>query len=85
MTGTLSRQARILVVEDERSILSAIRRGMAFEGYTVEVAETGSTRRGKPVSAPAISAAATIAARLFHMTHPRSVLFVCRRIYAGGS
>jgi two-component system response regulator MprA len=41
MTGTLSRPARILVVEDERSILSAIRRGMAFEGYTVEVAETG--------------------------------------------
>ncbi|HEX5166303.1 MAG TPA: response regulator transcription factor [Thermomicrobiales bacterium] len=41
MTGTLSRPARILVVEDERSILSAIRRGMAFEGYAVEVAETG--------------------------------------------
>jgi len=41
MSGTLSRQARILVVEDERSILSAIRRGMAFEGYTVDVAETG--------------------------------------------
>ncbi|MDQ3547655.1 MAG: response regulator transcription factor [Chloroflexota bacterium] len=41
MSGTLNRQARILVVEDERSILSAIRRGMAFEGYTVEVAETG--------------------------------------------
>lgn len=41
MTGALGRQARILVVEDERSILSAVRRGMAFEGYTVEVAETG--------------------------------------------
>ncbi|MEX1158944.1 MAG: response regulator transcription factor [Thermomicrobiales bacterium] len=41
MSGTLNRQARILVVEDERSILSAIRRGMAFEGYTVDVAETG--------------------------------------------
>jgi two-component system response regulator MprA len=41
MTGTLNRQARILVVEDERSILSAIRRGMAFEGYLVEAAETG--------------------------------------------
>ncbi len=41
MSGTLNRQARILLVEDERSILSAIRRGMAFEGYTVEVAETG--------------------------------------------
>lgn len=41
MTGTLNRQARILIVEDERSILSAIRRGMAFEGYTVDVAETG--------------------------------------------
>jgi two-component system response regulator MprA len=41
MSGTLNRQARILVVEDERSILSAIRRGMAFEGYAVDVAETG--------------------------------------------
>jgi two-component system response regulator MprA len=42
MTGSLNRQARILVVEDERSILSAVRRGMAFEGYAVETAETGS-------------------------------------------
>lgn len=41
MSGTLSRPSRILVVEDERSILSAIRRGMAFEGYTVDIAETG--------------------------------------------
>ena len=41
MSGTLNRQPRILVVEDERSILSAIRRGMAFEGYAVDVAETG--------------------------------------------
>ena len=41
MTATLNRQARILVVEDERSILSAIRRGLAFEGYTVEIAESG--------------------------------------------
>jgi two-component system, OmpR family, response regulator MprA len=41
MSGTLNRQPRILVVEDERSILSAIRRGMAFECYAVDVAETG--------------------------------------------
>jgi len=41
LTATLNRQARILVVEDERSILSAIRRGLAFEGYTVEIAESG--------------------------------------------
>ena len=41
MSGTLNRQPRILVVEDERSIHSAIRRGMAFEGYAVDVAETG--------------------------------------------
>lgn len=41
MSGALTRPSRILVVEDERSILSAIRRGMAFEGYTVDVAETG--------------------------------------------
>ncbi|MGH9176671.1 MAG: response regulator transcription factor, partial [Vicinamibacterales bacterium] len=41
MSAPRGSQARILVVEDERRILSAIRRGLAFEGYAVEVAETG--------------------------------------------
>lgn len=31
----------ILVVEDDRSIASAVRRGLIFEGYAVQVAETG--------------------------------------------
>lgn len=34
--------AQILVVEDERAIASAVRRGLIFEGYGVTVAETGS-------------------------------------------
>lgn len=33
--------AQVLVVEDERAIASAVRRGLIFEGYTVTVAETG--------------------------------------------
>jgi two-component system response regulator MprA len=32
---------RILVVEDERAIANVLRRGLALEGYTVEVAEAG--------------------------------------------
>jgi two-component system response regulator MprA len=36
-----SEAARILVVEDERAIASAIRRGLIFEGYEVQVADTG--------------------------------------------
>jgi hypothetical protein len=51
----------------------------------VEVAETGSMKVGKPVIAPAISAATTMAAKVFNMAltprHP-SFLYVCRRIYA---
>jgi hypothetical protein len=40
----------------------------------VEVAETGSTKLtpGKPVRAPAMTAAVATAARLFHMTFPHS-------------
>lgn len=34
-------QSSILVVEDERAIASAVRRGLAFEGYRVQVAESG--------------------------------------------
>jgi two-component system response regulator MprA len=34
-------QPHILIVEDERSIASAVRRGLAFEGYRVQVAEDG--------------------------------------------
>jgi two-component system, OmpR family, response regulator MprA len=34
---------RILVVEDERAIANVLRRGLALEGYTVEVAEAGRT------------------------------------------
>ncbi|MDQ3655716.1 MAG: hypothetical protein M3457_11635, partial [Chloroflexota bacterium] len=33
--------ARLLVVEDEPSISGFVRRGLIFEGYDVEVAETG--------------------------------------------
>ena len=33
--------AKLLVVEDEPSISGFVRRGLIFEGYTVEVAETG--------------------------------------------
>jgi two-component system, OmpR family, response regulator MprA len=36
-----SDSAHILVVEDERAIASAVRRGLIFEGYEVVVAETG--------------------------------------------
>ncbi|MGI8687193.1 MAG: response regulator, partial [Thermomicrobiales bacterium] len=32
---------RILVVEDERAIANVLRRGLALEGYTVEVADGG--------------------------------------------
>ncbi len=32
---------RILVVEDERAIANVLRRGLALEGYTVEVADNG--------------------------------------------
>src|SRR5258708_4359917 len=32
---------RILVVEDERAIANVLRRGLALEGYTVEVADAG--------------------------------------------
>ncbi len=35
------KQSHILVVEDERAIASAVRRGLAFEGYRVQVAESG--------------------------------------------
>ncbi|MCO5175856.1 MAG: response regulator transcription factor [Thermomicrobiales bacterium] len=34
-------QADILIVEDDRAIASAVRRGLAFEGYKVTVAESG--------------------------------------------
>lgn len=34
-------RARILVVEDDEGIARALRRGLAFEGYTVEVAPDG--------------------------------------------
>jgi two-component system, OmpR family, response regulator MprA len=34
---------RILVVEDERAIANVLRRGLALEGYTVEVADAGRT------------------------------------------
>src|SRR5680860_1635876 len=33
--------ARLLVVEDEPSISGFVRRGLIFEGYEVEVADTG--------------------------------------------
>src|SRR5690606_21891949 len=33
--------AQILVVEDERAIASAVRRGLIFEGYEVTVADSG--------------------------------------------
>ncbi|MCC6935549.1 MAG: response regulator transcription factor [Thermomicrobiales bacterium] len=36
-----SEQADILIVEDDRAIASAVRRGLAFEGYKVTVAESG--------------------------------------------
>jgi two-component system, OmpR family, response regulator MprA len=39
--GTSNGSAHILVVEDERAIASAVRRGLIFEGYGVQVAETG--------------------------------------------
>lgn len=33
--------SRILIVEDDRSIASVLRRGLAFEGYQVDVADSG--------------------------------------------
>lgn len=36
-----SDQAQILIVEDDRAIASAVRRGLSFEGYRVSVAESG--------------------------------------------
>jgi two-component system response regulator MprA len=36
-----SQQPTVLVVEDERAIASAIRRGLIFEGYQVQVADNG--------------------------------------------
>ena len=38
---TTQEQAQILIVEDDRAIASAVRRGLAFEGYRVSVAESG--------------------------------------------
>jgi two-component system, OmpR family, response regulator MprA len=37
----MSEHAHILVVEDERSIASFLRRGLAYEGYDVSVTDTG--------------------------------------------
>lgn len=39
--SSTGQQSSILVVEDERAIASAVRRGLAFEGYRVQVAESG--------------------------------------------
>ncbi|HBY46647.1 MAG TPA: DNA-binding response regulator [Chloroflexi bacterium] len=39
--GATSEQAQVLIVEDDRAIASAVRRGLAFEGYRVTVAESG--------------------------------------------
>jgi two-component system response regulator MprA len=39
--GSGNGTAQILIVEDERAIASAVRRGLIFEGYSVQVAETG--------------------------------------------
>lgn len=38
---TAQEQAQVLIVEDDRAIASAVRRGLAFEGYRVTVAESG--------------------------------------------
>lgn len=40
MSGN-GQQSTILVVEDERAIASAVRRGLAFEGYRVQIADSG--------------------------------------------
>lgn len=44
MTGELSydQTSRVLVVEDDPSIISMLRRGLSLEGFEVSVAETGS-------------------------------------------
>jgi len=39
--ATIQEQAQILIVEDDRAIASAVRRGLAFEGYRVSLAESG--------------------------------------------
>ncbi|MFW6075208.1 MAG: response regulator transcription factor, partial [Chloroflexota bacterium] len=45
MTAELAHDqpARVLVVEDDPSIISMLRRGLSLEGYDVSVAETGDT------------------------------------------
>jgi len=42
--ATIQEQAQILIVEDDRAIASAVRRGLAFEGYRVSLAESGRHR-----------------------------------------
>ena len=37
-----STRSRILVVDDDRKITGALRRGLAYEGYSVDVANSGS-------------------------------------------
>jgi two-component system, OmpR family, response regulator MprA len=42
MADQISEGANILIVEDERSIASFLRRGLVFEGYDVRVTDSGS-------------------------------------------
>ena len=55
MTASLDSPARVLVVDDERSIVELVATALRYEGFQVETAATGrdalrSSRAGGPTS-----------------------------------
>ena len=73
-----SQRARVLVVDDDPKILSLLRRGLSFEGYTVTTAEDGpgalTAARDEPPDLVVLDV----------MMPGLDGLEVCRRLRAGG-
>lgn len=70
--------ARILVVDDDPKIVSLVRRGLAFEGYDVEVAASGTEGLRKAAEAPPDLVILDV------MMPGIDGLEVCRRLRAAG-
>jgi two-component system response regulator MprA len=77
MTPT-DEKARVLIVEDDRGIVAPLRRGLAFEGYQVEVAESG------PQALEAVRARLPDIILLDIMIPSLNGIEVCKRIRAAG-
>ena len=70
--------ARVLVVDDDEKITSFLRRALAYEGYQVDVADSGTTALALALKAPPDVVVLDV------MMPGLDGLEVCRRLRAGG-